>query len=325
MTEYYERPQPKPSKELFYLILFWIGGTIASGLVSIILWVIMTGKSLTSLQTDLLKPEHLNAFMTIQVVSTIFMFFLPGYLAANLRQGKPLQELGFRSSFQLNRLIISLAIMFSVLPLVGFLAEVNKWIPITPSLKKMFEAMESDFAEQIKKIAVFKSPVDYVIALIVIALTPAVVEETFFRGSMQKIFQRWFVHPWLVITITSIIFSAIHFSWYGFLPRVVLGMMLGGIFYYTGNLWYSIAAHFFNNALMVTVLYGQTLMGKPVDTEVGDSAPLWAGAISLVIVVALFRYLHKISATTVAADSIAANQVDLHPTQSSDNDQHLSV
>lgn len=325
MTEYYERPQPKPSKELVYLILFWIGGTIASGLVSIILWLIMTGKSLTSIQTDLLKPEHLSAFMAIQVVSTIFMFFLPGLLAANLRRGKPLQELGFQSSLKISRLLISVLIMLSILPMVGFLADVNKLIPIGPSLKKIFDSMESDYMEQIKKIAVFKSPVDYVLALLVIALTPAIVEEVFFRGSMQQIFQRWFVHPWLVITITSIVFSAIHFSWYGFLPRVALGMMLGGIFYYTGNLWYSIAAHFFNNALMVSVLYGQTLMGKPIDTEVGDSAPWWSGLISLVIVVALFRYLQKISVTRVSADSIAITQVDDMPEQSSHNDQPDSV
>jgi membrane protease YdiL (CAAX protease family) len=198
--------------------------------------------------------------------------------------------------------------MFSVLPLVGFVAEINEWIPISPSLKKIFDDMESDYMEQIKKIALFKSPIDYVIALVVIALTPAVVEETFFRGSMQQIFRRWFVHPWLVITITSFIFSAIHFSWYGFFPRVALGMMLGGIFYYTGNLWYSIAAHFFNNALMVTILYIQTLQKKPIDTEVGNSAPWWAGLISLIIVIYLFKHLRDISTTKVVEDSIAVTE-----------------
>jgi len=305
MTEYYERPQPKPSKELFYLILCWIGCTVVSALISVLIWVLMTGKAVTSLQTDLLKPENLSAFMVIQVVSTVFMFFLPAYITAHFRQGRPMEQLGFRASFKARKLFISVAIMLSVLPLVGFLAEINEWIPISPSLKKIFDSMESDYMEQIKKIAVFKSPTDYMIALLVIALTPAVVEETFFRGSMQQIFRRWFVHPWLVITITSFIFSAIHFSWYGFLPRVALGMMLGGIFYYTGNLWYSIAAHFFNNALMVTVLYGQTLQGKPIDTEVGNAAPWWAGLISLIIVIYLFRYLREISTTKVAQDSIA--------------------
>jgi membrane protease YdiL (CAAX protease family) len=116
---------------------------------------------------------------------------------------------------------------------------------------------------------------------------------------------RWFVHPWLVIFITSIVFSAIHFSWYGFIPRIALGMMLGGIFYYTGNLWYSIAAHFFNNALMVTILYAQHLSGKPVDMEVGNSAPWWSGLIGLGLVILLFRRLQKVSVTKVAPDSIA--------------------
>jgi membrane protease YdiL (CAAX protease family) len=123
---------------------------------------------------------------------------------------------------------------------------------------------------------------------------------------MQQIFMRWFVHPWLVIFITSLIFSAIHFSWYGFIPRIVLGMMLGGIFHYTGNLWYSIAAHFFNNGVMVTILYIQHLQGKPIDTEVGDSAPWWAGILSLIVVIFLLRQLRRISLTKVAPDSIAS-------------------
>jgi hypothetical protein len=195
--------------------------------------------------------------------------------------------------------------MLCALPFVGFLAELNKAIPITASMKKMFDAMESQYAEQVKLMATFKTPTDYVVALFIIALMPAIVEEVFFRGAMQSIFMRWFKIPWLVIFITGFIFSAIHFSWYGFIPRVALGMVLGYIFYYTGNLWYSIIAHFFNNALMVTILYWQYTKDKKVDMEVGDSAPWWAGLISAAVLVGLFILLKKLMATKVYPDSIA--------------------
>jgi membrane protease YdiL (CAAX protease family) len=276
----------------------------------------MTGKSIMTIQEDLLKPENLNAFKMIQVVSTVISFFLPAYITARSVSAQPFKRLGFVRSLKFDRLFLSIAIMLCVLPLVGFLADMNEAIPISAKLRKIFESMESDYNEQIKKIAIFKSPLDYITALIVIAFFPALVEEVFFRGAMQQIFMRWFVHPWLVIFITSFIFSAIHFSWYGFIPRIALGMMLGSIFYYTGNLWYSIAAHFFNNALMVTILYGQYLQKKPIDMEVGDSAPWWAGLISLVLVVLLLIKLHKTSVTKVLPDSITLND-------SSDN--HLSA
>jgi membrane protease YdiL (CAAX protease family) len=296
----------KPSREFFYLILLWVLSMIVSVFASILVWWLMTNQSVMSLGTDLLKPENLNAFKMIQVVSTIIMFFVPAYMTARRSSDQPMKRLGFIKSFHYNRLLLALGIMFSVLPLVGFMADVNEAIPLSPSLKKMFEALESDYMEQIKKIALFKTPIDYITVLFVIAFFPAFVEEAFFRGAMQQIFMRWFVHPWLVIFITSLIFSAIHFSWYGFIPRIVLGMMLGGIFHYTGNLWYSIAAHFFNNGVMVTILYIQHLQGKPIDTEVGDSAPWWAGILSLIVVIFLLRQLRRISLTKVAPDSIAS-------------------
>jgi membrane protease YdiL (CAAX protease family) len=312
MNMYYERPQPKPSKELFYLIFYWILSFAVGAFASILVWWAMTGKSIMTIQDDLLKPENLNAFKMIQVVSTVIMFFLPAYITARSASAQPFKRLGFVRSLKTDRLILSVAIMLCVLPLVGFLAELNEAIPISEKLRKIFESMESDYEEQIKKLAVFKSPLDYISVLIIIAFFPALVEEVFFRGAMQQIFMRWFVQPWLVIFITSLVFSAIHFSWYGFIPRLALGMMLGGIFYYTGNLWYSIAAHFFNNALMVTILYTQHLRGKPVDMEVGNSAPWWAGLISLVLIVVLFKKLHQVSATKVAPDSIAVNDSNGH-------------
>jgi membrane protease YdiL (CAAX protease family) len=305
MTMYYERPQPKPYQELIQLMLYWVLSFFVAGFVTMLIWWGMTDKSIMSMQDEMLKPENLNAFKVIQVVSTVIIFFLPPYIIARRSSSRPFARLGFISGIKPNRLAISIAIMLCVLPLVGFLADLNEAIPISDSLRKMFEKMESDYLEQVKKIALFKTPADYIITLIVIAFFPALVEEVFFRGALQQIFMRWFVHPWLVIFITSLVFSAIHFSWYGFIPRITLGMMLGGIFYYTGNLWYSIAGHFFNNALMVTVLYVQHLQGKAVNPEVGNSAPWWAGGISLALIILLFRHLNKISATKVAEDSIA--------------------
>ncbi len=278
-------------------------GTVAS----LPVWITMTGKSLLSMGKEMLNPANINALKMIQVVSTLFVFFIPAVLTARIVTRMPFAHLGFRKSVKLNRAAITVMLMFCALPLVGFLAEVNKIIPITAAMRKTFDAMESSYSEQVKLIATFKTPGDYIIALLIIALLPALFEEVFFRGGMQSILLRWFKIPWLAILITGIIFSAIHFSWYGFIPRVALGMVLGYIFFYTGNLWYSILAHFFNNALMVTVLYWQYMKEKKVNMEVGDSAPWWAGLISAAIVVGLFYVLRRMMSTKVYPDSIATS------------------
>ena len=295
-----------PPVEFLILIGIWIGCFVVGSAAVLPIWIGMTGKSVFTMEKDMFNPAYVNALKVIQVVSTIIIFFVPAVITARIASKKPFQRLGLQPGVKINRAIAAILILFCALPLVGFLAEVNKAIPISAGLKKVFDNMESQYAEQVKLMATFKTPLDYIIALFIIALMPAIVEELFFRGAMQNIFMRWFKNPLLVIFITAFIFSAIHFSWYGFIPRLALGMILGYIFYYTGNLWYSISAHFFNNALMVTILYWQYTKNKKIDMEVGDSAPWWAGAISAALVIGLFLLLKKMSATTVAPDSIAA-------------------
>lgn len=294
-----------PPVEFLILIGIWIGCFVIGSAAVLPIWISMTGKSVFTMEKDMFNPAYVNALKVIQVVSTIIIFFIPAFITARIASVKPFQRLGFQPGVKINRAVAAILILFCALPLVGFLAEINKAIPITAGMKKVFDNMESQYAEQVKLMATFKTPVDYIIALFIIALMPAIVEELFFRGAMQSIFMRWFEIPWLVIFITGFIFSAIHFSWYGFIPRLALGMILGYIFYYTRNLWYSIIAHFFNNALMVTILYWQYTKDKKIDMEVGDSAPWWAGAISAAFVIGLFLLLKKMSATKVAPDSIA--------------------
>ena len=50
------------------------------------------------------------------------------------------------------------------------------------------------------------------------------------------------------IWITAALFSLIHAQFYGFLPRMMMGALLGYLVVWSGSLWSSILAHFVNNA-----------------------------------------------------------------------------
>lgn len=363
MNEYQNQRKIEPPIEFLILIGIWVGCFVVGGVAAIPIWILMTGKSLLTMPADMMNPAYVNALKVIQVVSTVIIFFIPAFVTARIASAKPFFRLGFQGGIKLNRAVVAVLLMLCALPLVGFLAEINKAIPIAASVKKTFEAMESQYVEQVKLIATFKTPVDYIIALFIIALLPALVEEMFFRGGLQNVLLKWknnsvlyivltgllvafgfyirfgtsvngFIfypvliaivlvvslnqkirtyldsicnHPIAAILVTSLIFSVVHASWYGFIPRMALGMVLGYIFFYTGNLWYSVLGHFFNNALSVSVLYWQYTKDKKIDMEVGDSAPWWAGVLSIAIVIALFYLLKKISATKIYKDSIAAS------------------
>jgi membrane protease YdiL (CAAX protease family) len=95
------------------------------------------------------------------------------------------------------------------------------------------------------------------------------------------------------IFITSIIFSAIHFSYYGFLPRLFLGLMLGYIFYFSKNIWLNITAHFLNNAYPLTAMYALSRQGRSSEDVLQETYPLYYGVIGAVILIFLFMAFKK--------------------------------
>ena len=66
---------------------------------------------------------------------------------------------------------------------------------------------------------------------------------------------KWIKDAHLCILIAAVVFSAFHFDAVNFLPRFLLGAMLGYLFYWTGSLWLPIVAHFLNNAQFVVGMF----------------------------------------------------------------------
>ena len=281
--------------QLGILIGFSGLGLIIGGMVSIPIWKIMTHGSLMNMEKDLLKPENVDAVKVIQVISTVFMFLFPTVAYAFICYRNGWGFLGFREKWNVKHLGIVLLLIACSFPLMSALEQINKMIPISASLKAKFDAMEKTYNEQVLLMVQLNSFKQYLSSLLLIAVLPAITEEIAFRGGLQNLLTRWLRSPWAAILISSLLFSAIHLSWYGFFVRFFLGAILGTIFYYTKNIWMNILMHFVNNAIVVTSLYMTTRSGKPIDLSSEDKIPLWIGGISLVLVLALIRQLIKIS------------------------------
>lgn len=279
------------------ILLGFVGaGLIVGAIVSVLIWKAMTGRPLLSMADDMLKPQYYNAIMLVQAVSTFFMFFLPVYFLALIAYRKPARFMGFNQNISYRQFFIVIGILILTFPLSGALAELNNIIPIPKNWAVKFKAMEDTRALQEGALININSFPKYLISLIVIGLLPGLFEEVCFRAGLQNIFVRWFKGPWVAIILTSIIFSVIHISYYGFLVRLALGAILGLIFYYSGNLWLSSLFHFLYNGLQVTLLYLFSFSGKktpPKDIE--ENFPIWAGAIALVLIIFLFMKFREYS------------------------------
>jgi len=274
------------------------GGVVIGAIVSFMIWLAMTGRGIATMETDILNPKYYAAIMWMQAVSTFLMFFLPVYFFALICYRNPTKFIGFNTRFNYKQVLILVAILLLTFPLSGALAELTKMIPISKSWQVYFKAKEAAREAQEKALININTFPKYFVSMIIIALLPAIFEEVCFRGGVQNILTRWFKGPWIAIIITSVIFSLVHISYYGFLVRAVLGVFLGLIFYYSGSLWLSILFHFLYNGLQVTALYFSTISVGEASKNAKDiegSFPLWAGVVSLGLIIFAFIKFREIS------------------------------
>jgi len=280
----------------FMVIGFAIAGLFIGTLISIPIWTAMTGKGILDMKDQLGNPAYSNTFKIIQSVSTLFGFFIPAIITAALLNRKPYRLLGFAKNIQWKQAGLVVCIMLLALFLSTSFGYLNQHIPLSSAWKIRFQKMEDEYNSQVQAIMQLRGFGDYLIGLIIMAFLPALCEETLFRGGLQNFLARSTQNPWLSIIIVSILFSAVHFSFYGFLPRMFLGIILGLIYYYTGSLWLSILAHFTNNAIAVSQFYFSN--SPSVKQMAQENTPLsfvYIGLLAIPLIIGLLIVLKKIS------------------------------
>jgi membrane protease YdiL (CAAX protease family) len=148
--------------------------------------------------------------------------------------------------------------MLLALPVINATAWANEQLHFPESLRSLELALQQmeEGAERLTK--ALTSTTDFgilVLNILVMALVPALGEEMVFRGLIQPIAMRWTRRTHLAIWLTAFLFSALHLQFYGFVPRLLLGALLGYMYHWSGSLWVPILAHFANNAMALTLFF----------------------------------------------------------------------
>ncbi len=244
------------------------------------------------------QTGHLSLYMLryIQILSHLGLFVVASLVFAHLVGGEPLRYLQAKFIPGGRIILYSAIIMLVAVPLVYFLAHLNQQMSLPEALSGLEEWMRQteDAAEQMtERLLNVTSWQGLLFNIFMIAVIPAIGEEFIFRGALQRIFHQWFGNVHVAVIVAGIVFSAIHFQFYGFLPRALLGIMLGYMFVVTGNIWVPVFAHFFNNAAAVTMHYYIYNSGMDVDMDSmgAHSLSIIPAAISLVVVCILFRMM----------------------------------
>lgn len=195
-----------------------------------------------------------------QGLSSIMMFVVPPIVYYYItRRENQMQELGFRSfTSPWAMLLTGVLLMFVSLPVTNQLTAWNESMSFGSTFAKLEEylkMLEETAAAATEKMLNVDTIGGLLFNLLIIALIPSIGEELTFRGVLQQSLTRGLKNPHVAILLSAAIFSFIHFQFYGFLPRMFLGLLLGYMFYVTSSLWMSILMHFVNNGTAVVLYY----------------------------------------------------------------------
>lgn len=293
------RPDRHPVINLIILILmvglgFVIFGPIIGFFLSLPFYDgDMTGL-LEALRQPLANPETRIPLYIMQGCATLFGLIVAPALFL-FRQRKPISDFFNKEVFLIPVLITAFIVVIFMVVNSVFI-EWNSSVDFPPFADE-FENWARDREEEAGELTAFLtqfgSTGQLILALIVIAVLPAVGEEIVFRGLIQNELMRGTRNIHLSIWFAAFLFSAIHLQFFGFIPRMLLGALFGYLYYWSGNLLIAIIAHFVNNAVSVIALYFHQQGTLTFNLESPESAPMSMVILSAALTVGLLYYFYN--------------------------------
>ena len=210
------------------------------------------------LQMELENSKNVELQKFFQLIQGIGLFMIPPLILGKLFTGKSFEYLRLTKIPTGYQFLLVLVIAIFSIPVINLLAELNAMIKFPASMSGIQNYIDrtsktyQTISESFLRVSSIKG---LLVNLLIVAVVPAIGEEFLFRGVLQRIFTNWFRNAHWGIFISAFVFSAIHMEFYGFFPRLLLGMMFGYFLYWSGSIWLSILGHFINNAVAVIIFY----------------------------------------------------------------------
>jgi hypothetical protein len=292
-----EKPQYKQDKSpLMQFVIFCaitLGLLLAgSALAMAAIYFIYGADSLKLVMAmKLTSLQSVNALWLLQILGTTIPIFLVPIVFGKLVMREPEAYIRANFRFPVVLLMIVFSIMITSKPIMDVLVILNQKMVLPDFLKGLENWMrESEKMAQKATEALLhmNNWIDMVKSVLLVGLVTAIVEELMFRGCLQTIFVRWTKNTHVAIWITAALFSAFHMEFFGFLPRLMLGVFFGYFTAWSGSVWPAIWAHFLNNgtAVVMYYLYQQKKINVNPDEQYTLNYTIYI--LSIIITVALF-------------------------------------
>lgn len=221
------------------------------------------GVSINEYNQAMQQPGQFPGYMKfMQAIYSVGIFIVPAFMLGYLFYSGPQDKLGLHTgkSPHISTVFLSLLLIVAAMPFINITAEFNASMHLPESMsgiERWMRNMENEAMGITKKLLSGATYQALFVNLIVVALIPAVGEEFLFRGVIQRVFFQMTRSPHAAVWLAAGLFSLLHFQFFGFLPRLFLGVMFGYMLVWSKTIWIPVIAHFANNALAVIFYFFQ--------------------------------------------------------------------
>ena len=274
-----------------FLLVFIVGFLVAIPIFHINI------SELSTTFTDYNDPDNIRFLKYLQTLQAIGLFIIPAFIIGYVFHSKSTEYLKFDKKITVRPIILTAFILFASIPIINSFAVLNEsmrfpeWLSGIESWMKEKEASAQLLTESFLRMDTIQS---LVFNIFMIGILPAIGEELIFRGVLQRLFAEWTKNIHWGIIIAAFLFSAMHFQFYGFLPRLMLGILLGYLFYWSGSIWVPIVGHFVNNTAAVVLYYFYAdQMTENIENFGASQGSFGVLVLSIVIVGSLLYLFYK--------------------------------
>lgn len=232
-------------------------------------WLMLFGFFLIGLIiASLVSAILLDTFSTLtataiaQVLQAVFAFILPVVTVACIiavgSKSSIIADLGFSKGLSLKWVIVVVGMYVISLPCLNYLVVWNEGVHLPAGLtglETQLRAFEDAAKTATSLLLGSKSWLVMILMVLIVGVLTGIGEEMFFRAGLLKPMTDSKVNIHFAVWYVAIIFSAIHFQFFGFVPRMILGAWLGYLFVWSRSLWVPILAHALNNSMVVVMTY----------------------------------------------------------------------
>lgn len=232
----------------------------------------------------------IDLVLNLQVaLQNIIVFAFPAFALAVFVSRKPINYLRLNCMPRAKSLLFLIVAIVVAMPAMNYIIDWNESIRLPESMSdieqmlRQYEDMAKTATDNLTK---GKSFGGILVLILTVGCLTGFGEEVFFRGMFTRLIIDKPCNKHIAIWIGAFLFSLMHFQFYGFVPRMLLGGFFGYLMVWSGSLWLPIIAHAINNSLAIVSIYlcEQTILPVRLD-EVGcDSISLFIVSLALTAV-----------------------------------------